>query len=107
MANYRCYPLDFSGSIVLMAQLVVSTDDASAIAKAHGMFPGHASESWLGARKVYTSGPSDKNPQPKQAGGGMDRVGQLRKQARLLHDIAAGAVGSSPLDGQILDPARQ
>ena len=107
MANYRCYPLDFSGSIVSMAQLVVSTDDASAIAKAHGMFPGHRIEIWLGARRVYTSGTSDKNRQPKQAGAGMDRVGKLREQARLLRDIAAGSVGISPLDEQILDLARQ
>jgi hypothetical protein len=37
----------------------------------------------------------------------MDRVGQLRKQARLLHDIAAGSVGISPLDDQMVDLARQ
>jgi hypothetical protein len=65
MANYRCYPLDFNGSIASMAQFVVCTDDASAIAAAHGMFPDHRIEIWLGARRVYTSGAGDKNRQPK------------------------------------------
>jgi len=107
MANYRCYPLDSSGSIVSMAQLFVSTDDATAIAKARGMFPGQRIEVWLGARRVYTSGTSDESWQSPQAGDGLDRVGKLREQARLLRDIAAWSVGLGPLDDEILDLARQ
>jgi len=107
MANYRCYPLDSSGSIVSMAQVFVSADDASAIAKARGMFPGQRIEVWLGARRVYTSGTSDESWQPRQAGDGLDRVGKLREQARLLRDIAAWSAGFAPLDDQILDLARQ
>lgn len=107
MANYRCYPLDSSGSIVSMAQAFVSTDDASAIARARGLFPGQRIEVWLGARRVYTSGPGDESWQPPQAGDGLDRVGKLREQAKLLRDVAAGSAGSAPLDDRILDLARQ
>ena len=90
-----------------MAQAFVSTDDASAIARARGLFPGQRIEIWLGARRVYTSDPGDESRQAPQASDGLDRVGKLREQARLLRDIAAASAGFAPLDDGILDLARQ
>jgi hypothetical protein len=90
-----------------MAQAFVSADDASAIARARGLFPGRRIEIWLGARRVYTSGPGDESRQAPQASDGLDRVGKLREQAKLLRDVAAGSAGFAPLDDGILDLARQ
>ncbi len=44
MPDYRCYPLTLAGSIDGPAQIIDSSDDASAIAKACSMFPGRAFE---------------------------------------------------------------
>ena len=55
MPDYRCYPLRLAGSIDGPAQIINSSDDASAIAKAYSMFAGRAFEVWQGAHKVYAT----------------------------------------------------
>jgi hypothetical protein len=55
MPDYRCYPMSGGGSIDGPAHVLDCTNDASAIATAHTIFPERAFEIWEGARRVYVS----------------------------------------------------
>jgi hypothetical protein len=53
LPDYRCYPIQLSGSIGGPAQIIDCVDDDDAITKAHAMFYEQSFEVWLGARKIY------------------------------------------------------
>jgi hypothetical protein len=92
VADYRCYLLGLSGSI-LAAHEISCEDDQAAIAKAHELFDPNGFEVWRRDRRIYpttptTSGQDDRHSE--QAHPGADR-----RQLLPLHDqhLWNGAAG--------------